>query len=374
MKKNKRFIPIAFPEISGNEKSYLLNCLKSSWISSKGEYIDRFEEDFARFIGSKYAVSSSNGTTALHLALVAAGIGPGDEVILPDLTFVATANTVKYTGAEPVLVDVNKKSWQINTRLIEGKINKKTKVLLPVHLYGIPSDMKKIMEIAKKYKLTVIEDAAEAHGAKVMMGDVSFKMAGSIGLMGCFSFYANKIITTGEGGMVVTDDRKKADLMKMLRDHGQDPGRHYYHPLIGFNYRMTNLQAALGTAQLERIQKLLNFKSRIAALYTNMLSKVAGIYFPEIPAGTEAVCWLYSVIVDKPYPLSRDVLIKKLKNRGIETRPFFYPMHRLPAYISEESFPAADYLFHHGINLPSGYNLTEGDIKYICAVIKSFSK
>ncbi|OGG00995.1 aminotransferase DegT [Candidatus Gottesmanbacteria bacterium RBG_16_38_7b] len=365
----KKFIPIAYPDLTGNENIYLNRVLKSSWISSQGEYLIKFEQKFAEFIGCRYAVTTSNGTTALHLALTALGIGKGDEVIVPDLTFIASVNAITYCGARPVLCDVNRQSWQLDPKEIIKRINSRTKAIMAVHLYGIPANLDQIMDIANKYNLQVIEDAAEAHGALVKIKSL-WKKVGSVGHVGCFSFYGNKIITTGEGGMVTTDAKQLAMRMRVLRDHGQKPGRRYYHPFIGFNYRLTNLQAAIGLAQLEKIHSFLKFKSRLASLYNRYLENTPGIIIPKTDYEAKPVCWLYSVIIDDPYPLTRDEVMEKLKNKGIETRPFFFPVNLLPPYKSSQKFPNSNYLFQHGLNLPSGYNLTPGEITFICQQIR----
>lgn len=361
-------VPVAEPDLSGNEKKYINECIDSGWISSKGDFINQFEEEFARFIGAKYAVTTSNGTTALHLALHALGIGSGDEVIIPDLTFIATANTVLYTGARPILTEVEKDTGNIDADKIEEKITKRTKALLIVHLYGHPSDMQKILTISNRHKLLVIEDAAEAHGAQAYG-----KRVGGIGDAGCFSFYGNKIITTGEGGMVVSNNKKLTDKMKMLRDHGQDPRRRYYHPVVGFNYRMTNMQAAIGLAQLERIKSFIDKKRMIATSYNSYLSDIKGIQIPVEKSWAKHVYWMYSILVDKPYPKNRDELIEILRTEKIETRPFFYPLHTLPPYLINGNFPNASYLSAHGINLPSSTKLTISDIKRITHCIIRYS-
>lgn len=368
MKTTKSIIPIAVPSLSGNEKKYVNQALSSTWISSQGEYINKFETLFAKFIQSRYAVSTSNGTSALHLALSALGIGKGDEVIVPDLTFIATINAVTYCGGKPVLADVDKFSLCISPSEIEKLITKKTKAIIPVHLYGNPADMEKILRIAAYNKLFVIEDAAEAHGARVKLDNI-WKKVGSLGNLGCFSFFGNKIITTGEGGMVTTDDKKLAEKMKILRDHGQDPDKHYFHPYVGFNYRMTNLQAAIGLAQLERIDALLRFKMNLSSLYKRFLKDIPGITFPELNYEADPVCWLFTMLVDKPFKLNRKELIDKLKKKGVDSRPFFVPLHEQPNYVSKRDFNNAEYLSLHGLNLPSGYNLKENDIKYICGII-----
>jgi perosamine synthetase len=371
MEKNY-FIPVAKPDLGGNERKYLNKCISSSWISSKGEFIDKFEAGFAKFIKTRYAVSTSNGTTALHLALVALGIGEKDEVIVPDLTFIASANAVSYTGAKAVLVDVERKTWNIDPKKIQQKISSKTKAIMIVHLYGHPANMDQIIPIAKKNNLIIIEDAAEAHGAEVKMKQWS--KVGSIGEVGCFSFYGNKIITTGEGGMVVTNNRELADKMRMLRDHGQKPDRRYYHEVIGFNYRMTNLQAAIGLAQLERIDKFIKLKRLIAQFYNKHLKNIPGIILPPQEGWARSVFWMYSILIDKPYPYTRDQLIYILQKKNIESRPFFYPLHSLPPYKIKDDFKNSDYLSQHGLNLPSSVTLTKKDIQRIAYIIQSLKK
>jgi len=358
-----KFIPVAEPDLRGNERKYVMDCVDSTWISSLGKYITEFEERFSSYCSSGYGVSVCNGTVALQLALVALGVGKGDEVIVPDLTFIATANAVAYTGAKPVFVDVDKKTWNMDAGKIKEKITEKTKAIIPVHLYGHPCDMDPILELAKKHNLFVVEDAAEAHGA-----EYKGKKVGSLGDVGCFSFYGNKILTTGEGGMCITNDEKLAERMRFLKDHGMTRP-HYFHPEVGFNFRMTNIQAAIGLAQLERIEDIIAAKIKHAKLYKELLSSVQGITFqPEEPYA-KSVFWLHSILVEENFRCSRDDLMKELKEANIDSRPFFIPMHELPPYRSE-GFPIASELSIKGINLPSSTLLTEEDIKRVCSVIK----
>ena len=370
--KNNKFLPLAIPDLSGNEEKYLNSCLKSSWISSKGIFIDRFEKKFAEFTDTKYAISTSNGTTALHLVLSALGCGPGDEVIVPDLTFVATANAVTYTGAKPVLADVERDSWSINIGEIRRKITGRTRGIIAVHLYGNPADMAELLAIAGEYNLWVIEDAAEAHGAGIKIAG-RWQKVGSIGIAGIFSFYGNKIITCGEGGMVTTDNRDLAEKMKILRDHGQDPGKRYYHPVVGYNYRLTNMQAAIGLAQLERINHFLKAKEKIAARYRQKLKRVAGLKFQEQNPGKKSVCWLFSMTVEAPYKLTRDRLMDVLVKNGIECRPFFHPLHTMPPYHEKKAYKEAEFLAGHGINLPSFVTITDSQIERVTEIIKHYA-
>lgn len=356
-------IPIAKPYLNGNELKYVTECIATNWISSQGRFINKFEEEFARYIGVRYAVATSNGTTALHLALVALGIKAGDEVIVPSLTFIATANAVSYTGAKPVFVDSEMDTWNLDPEKIESKINDKTKCIIPVHLYGQPAKMDKIMDIAKRSNLFVIEDAAEAHGA-----EYNNKKVGSIGHIGIFSFYGNKIITTGEGGMIVTDDDDIYQKLKILRDHGMDPGKKYWHNYIGYNYRMTNLQAAVGCAQLERIEDILKKKRDIAGMYNKYLSASKGIVMPPENNWSKNVYWMYSVVLKNQNDRKnlRDTIIDKLALSNIECRPFFYPVNELPPYYSDDRHEIASYLSGNGINLPSYAGIDENKIRQIC--------
>ncbi|MDD5472786.1 MAG: DegT/DnrJ/EryC1/StrS family aminotransferase [Candidatus Methanoperedens sp.] len=358
-------IPVAEPCIGKKEREYVLDCIESGWVSSSGKYILKFEKGFSEYCDTKYGISCSNGTTALHLALLALGIGKGDEVIVPTLTFIATANAVTYTGARPVFVDSDSITWNIDPRKIEEKITTKTKAIIPVHLYGNPCNMDEIMDIAGKYGLYVIEDAAEAHGAKY-----KGRMVGSIGNMGCFSFYGNKIITTGEGGMITTNEEESADKIAMLRDHAMSKDRKYWHDFIGYNYRMTNLQAALGLAQLENIDNIIEIKRKNARIYSFLLRDVKGITFPREESRDKNVYWMYSVLIEDDYGITRDALMKKLSTEGIDSRPFFYPIHIMPPYRDVGDFPVAEVLSKKGINLPSSAKLNRTEIEKICKVIQ----
>jgi len=357
-----KFIPVAEPDLRGNEKKYVADCIDSTWISSLGKYISEFEEKFSGYCGSAYGVSVFNGTVALQLALAALNIGKGDEVIVPDFTFVATANAVTYLGATPVFVDADKKTWNMDVEKIKEKITDKTKAIIPVHLYGHPCDMDPILELAKQHNLYVIEDAAEAHGA-----EYKGKKVGSLGTIGCFSFYGNKILTTGEGGMCITNDEKLAERMRFLKDHGMTRP-YYYHPEVGFNFRMTNIQAAIGVAQLERIDDIIAAKIKSAKLYKELLSSTKGISFQPDEDYAKTVYWLHSIIVEDDFRCNRDALMKELKESDIDSRPFFIPMHELPPY-KADGFPIASEISRKGINLPSSTLLAEEDIKRICNVI-----
>jgi perosamine synthetase len=367
-------IPVCSPSIGEKEVQRVVECLKSTWISGISKYVEEFEEAFAKYCNCKYGVATNSGTTALHLALATLNIKPGDEVIIPTFTMIATANAVTYTGAKPVLVDADENTWNLDTSKIEDKINEHTKAIIVVHTYGHPADMDPIIELAEKYNLYVIEDAAEAHGA-----EYKGKRVGSIGDIGCFSFYANKIITTGEGGMVVTNNEELAEKARWLRAHAFGRyGKHFYHEALGFGYRMSGLQAALGLAQLERIDEFVLIRRNNAKLYNSLLSELGEkITLPPEAPWAKNVYWMYSILIEDNFGMSRDELMKRLESEGIETRTFFYPIHVQPIYAKqyqEESFPVADELSRKGINLPSGNNLTADEIEYVCQCIKKYAK
>jgi len=367
-------IPVCEPLLGEKEIEYVLDCLKTNWISSKGKYVDIFEEKFARYCGCNYGICTTSGTTALHLALVSAGIKPGDEVILPTFTMIATAFAIIYIGAKPVLVDAEPETYNMDVTQIEGKITPKTKAIMPVHIYGHPCDMDPIMEVAQKNDLWVIEDAAEAHGA-----EYQGRKTGGIGHIGCFSFYANKIITTGEGGMVVTSDEKIAQKARSLKDLAHSPDKRYLHTDIAFNYRMTNIQAAIGLAQFERIDELAAKRRKNARLYNDLLKSIAGITIPVEKEWAKNVYWMYSILVTDEFGITRDELMDKLMEKGIDTRAFFLPMHQQPALnniglFAGERYPVAEDLSRKGMYLPSSTGLSEDEIRHICRVIKEVKK
>jgi perosamine synthetase len=363
-------IPVCEPKLGEKELQYVIDCIKSGWISSKGQNITKFEEGFSRYCGAKFGVSTTSGTTALHLALASLGIKTGDQVVIPSFTMIATANAVTYVGAMPVLVDSELDTWNIDVSKIEGKITKKTKAIIVVHTYGHPVDMAPILEIAEKKSLYVIEDAAEAHGAEYMG-----KKVGALGDVGCFSFYANKIITTGEGGMLVTNNEELAERARLLRDQAYEEKRRFLHRFVGFNYRMTNLQAAIGLAQLEKIDDFVNLRRSNAHYYNSLLEDVDGLVLPPEAKWAKNVYWMYSVLIKPEFGIKRDKLMTiLLKKYGVETRPFFYPIHLQPAYsdlFKGETYPVADELSERGINLPSGNTLSKEQIEYIVDAIIS---
>ncbi len=369
-------IPVNQPLIAKNALKYVSDCIKTGWISSAGTYITRFEEAFAKFVGIKHAITTTNGTTALHLALATLGIGPGDEVILPDHTMFACAAAVIYTGAKPIVVDVERGTGNIDTSQIEKKFTKRTKAIMPVHIYGHPADMDPIVKLSKKYKLAIVEDAAEAHGA-LYKG----KMVGSFGTINAFSFYANKIVTTGEGGMVVTNDDKLAQKARMLKDLAHSPKRRFLHEEIGFNYRLTNLQAALGLAQLEEVNRFIQKKQWMAKLYNELLADIEGITLPAEKPWIRNVYWMYAMLIEDSFGITRDELQKRLKDADIDTRTFFIPLHRQPALIKpghytgrEKDYPIADEISQRGMYLPSGLAITKKEIEMICYTIHEIAR
>lgn len=363
-------IPVNEPAISKNALKYVTDCIKTGWVSSSGKYIKDFEEKFAKFLGVKHAITTTNGTTALHLAFLVLGIKKGDEVILPSHTMMSSAAAIVYTGATPVLVDVERDSWNMDVSQIEKKINKRTKAIMPVHIYGHSVDMDPIIALAKKYHLYIIEDAAESTGA-----EYKGRLTGTLGDIGCFSFYANKIITTGEGGMMVTNNDKIANHARLLKDMAHSPQKRFLHKEIGFNFRMTNLQAALGVAQLEEVKKYIQKKRWMAALYNKGLSKIKGLTLPMEHSWAKNVYWMYGILVENNFGISRDEFMQKLSEKGIDTRTFFIPMHRQPALkelglFKGEKYPVSDEIGNRGLYLPSGLALTEKQIRIVCKTIK----
>ena len=359
-----RNIPVCAPVVGEREVELLTECIRSSWISSLGPFVRSFEERFAQFCGAGFGVTTNSGTTALHLALAALGIGKGDEVIVPTFTMIASANAVEYTGATAVLVDADPVTWNMDTSSLKEKISARTKAIMPVHIYGHPTDMDPLIELAERHGLSVVEDAAEAHGAKY-----KGRKVGSIGNVGSFSFYSNKIITTGEGGMNVTDNEELAEKMRWLRAHAFGRGgKHFWHEALGFGYRMTSLQAAVGLAQMERIDEMIRSRREHAHMYNELLARISDshITLPPEEHWATNVYWMYSILVRDR--LKRDKLMEWLSRKGIETRTFFFPIHRQPYYASRyegEHYRVADDLSERGINLPSGSGLTEEEISYI---------
>jgi perosamine synthetase len=350
--------PVYQPSLKGNEKKYVVDCLESTWISSKGKYIGLFEEKFAGFTGIPHTTTVCNGTVALHLALLALDIKPGDEIITPTLTYIATANAIRYVGAIPVFVDSLKDTWQMDPRDVKRKITKKTKAVIAVHLYGHPCDMDTLLHICREKNLFLVEDCAEAIGSKY-----KDKHTGSFGDISTFSFFGNKTITTGEGGMVVSPHFELIEKVRHLKNQGVSP-KPYWHDVIGYNYRMTNVTAAIGLAQLERINEILIAKIKIAERYAKIFEGT-GIEFHKPHPDVFHSYWMVSVLI--PDGTRRDTIRDMMLLHGVDTRPVFYPVHQMPMYESPKPahFPVAGDLAARGITLPSYPELNPKDILYI---------
>jgi perosamine synthetase len=375
-----RRIPIGAPCFNGNEKSYLMECIDSAKISATGRFVDEFERQFAQYCDAKYAFTCSSGTAALHLAMMAHDIKAGDEIIVPSLTYIAAANAVTYCGAKPVFIDSEKDTWNLDPALIERAITPRTKAIIPVHLYGHPCEMDPILEIAGRHNLMVIEDAGEAFGA-MYRG----KRVGSFGQTSTFSFYGNSIITSGEGGVVVTNDDAVAAKVRLLRGQGVDKERKYWFDTISYNYRMSNLQAAVALAQLEQIEWHVEQRRRVAALYNKHLASLEDELMTQVEKPwVRHAYWMYSVLMRKRSGEKRDQLMQKLAESGVETRPVFYPLHTLPPYetlhketvtannglASDMHLPFTSFIAARGINLPTYATLGEQDIEYIVLKLK----
>ncbi|WP_299250023.1 DegT/DnrJ/EryC1/StrS aminotransferase family protein [uncultured Cytophaga sp.] len=356
--------PVYQPSLQGNEKIYVLDCLDSTWISSKGKYINQFEEQFAQKIGSKHAATVSNGTVALHVALVALGIGPNDEVIVPTFTYIASVNAIAYTGAKPVFVDSEMDSWQMNAQDIISKITSKTKAIMAVHLYGSSCDMDAIVKIAKEHSLLLIEDCAESFGTYYKNIHT-----GNFGDIATFSFFGNKTITTGEGGMVTTNNAALHEKVMHYKGQGLAKNREYWHDVVGFNYRMTNICAAIGVAQLEQADVFISKKIQIANWYKKYIQST-DVHFQEEKEYIKNSYWMCSIAVNTEE--IRDALRKHLADMGIETRPFFHPAHVMPIYKEDTIYPVSEHLSKVGINIPSYPQLLESDIEYISTCINSY--
>lgn len=338
----------------------------STWISSTGKYVTQFEQEFSDYCGVPYGVATSNGTTALHLALTALGIGVGDEVIVPDITFAATINAVLYTGATPVIVDIEEDGWCIDPDEIEKAVTPKTKAIIPVHIYGQPCNMGRIMDIAKAHNLYVVEDCAEAHGAMY-----KGKKVGSFGDVGCFSFFGNKVITTGEGGMCITHDEELEKKMKLYRDHGMSKERRYYHEVVGFNYRMTNLQAAIGVAQLENIEETLKWREELENSYRERLKDIEGIKLQrnDLP-DRKKIAWLVTAYTQNEE--MRNACMNAMVEADIDARPFFIPLSEMEIYKKYVfSNRVSTEISKRGFNLPTSYVVGEKEIDRVVGALKT---
>jgi perosamine synthetase len=359
------FIPVAEPSLGEREVELVTDAVRSGWVSSIGEYVTAFEAELASRCGVADAVATSNGTTALHLALAVAGIGPGDEVIVPSLTFVATAAAVKYLGASPVLAESDAAHWCLDPEDVARRITPRTRAIVAVDLYGHPADMNALGELAATHNLVVVEDAAEALGA-VYRG----RPAGGLGLLGVLSFYGNKLITTGEGGAVLVDDPALADRARLLRDHAMDPNRRYWHGEIGFNYRITNMQAALGVAQLERLDEFLQRKREIAAVYRAGLQDVPGVTLQEEADWATSSWWMTTLRIDPAHGVDREEVAARLRVDGVDSRPAFVPLHLLPHLRQEGALPVAEAVGSEGLSLPSSTSLTDSELAWVIGSVR----
>jgi perosamine synthetase len=365
-------ISVCEPVFDGNEAQYVADCMATGWVSSVGKYVNQFEDMFSAYCGVPYGVACSSGTTALHLAMVALGIGAGDEVIIPDFTLIVSANTVIQTGATPVLVDVDALTWCIDPTLIEAKITPRTKAIMAVHMYGHPCDMVAINEIAQRHNLYVIEDCAEAHGS-----EVNGQRVGSWGDVGCFSFYGNKTLTTGEGGMVVCKDAALADKMRLLRSQGFREPR-FVHDVVAFNYRLTNVQAAIGVAQVERADAKIAQKRWIAESYNELLRGELDLITPFEANWAKSTYWMYGILLGDGFGIGKDALMQQLKLRGVDTRSFFCSMHLQPVFQNGAQpntpdvsgvYPVSADLWKRGLYLPSGLGLTRPQIEEVAKTL-----
>ena len=365
------FIPVNTPLISGNEKKYLNQCIDSGWISSEGPFVKQLEDQFAKYVLNKHGIAVCNGSAALDVAVTALDIGKGDEVIMPAFTIISCAASVVRAGAKPVLVDCDPLTWCMDINQIEEKITSKTKAIMAVHIYGLPVDMDPLIKLAKKYNLKIIEDAAEAHGL-----NYKGKHCGSFGDIAIFSFYPNKHITTGEGGMVVTNDDKTADKCRSLRNLCFQEKKRFVHEELGWNFRMSNLQAALGVAQLERINEFIEKKHHMGKLYTRLLSDIKQIELP-LPKTDYAhnIYWVYGIVLKDNVDFDAEYAMSALKEKGIGSRPFFYPMHKQPVFrkiglFNNEHYPIAERLSKRGFYIPSGLSLTEEEIHIVAKNVR----
>ena len=363
-------IPVNEPLIGREELEYVTDCLKTGWISSAGKYIEQFENKWAEYCGKKYGIAVSNGTVALEAAVKCFDFEPGSEIIMPSFTIISCASAIVYNKCVPVLVDCDPETWTMNVSHIEAKITKKTKAIMPVHIYGHPCDMDPIIELAEKYNLKIIEDAAEAHGA-----EYKGKKCGSFGDISCFSFYANKIITTGEGGMILTNSKQYAEKARSIRNLCFKKDRRFYHTELGSNFRLTNIQAAIGVAQIERIEELIEKKRWIGKMYNAKLKDVKGLQLPIEKSWAKNVYWMYGIVLDEKTGYDAVTFAKALKEKAVDTRPFFLGMHEQPVFhrvglFNDEHYPVAENIAKQGLYLPSGLTLVEERIEIICDNIK----
>ncbi len=374
-------VPVYEPSLLGNELAYLRDCINSNWISSGGDFVQRFEHDWAAYCSRRHAIAVTNGTAALQVAVDALELGPGDEVVMPSFTMISCALAVLRAGATPVLVDCDPETYTIDATEVSKAITPRTRAIMPVHMFGHPVDMDALCDLAHQYGLDIIEDAAQAHGSEYLSQRTTHtkpQKCGSFGAVSIFSFYANKVVTTGEGGMVLTDRNHLADRSRHLRDLYFGSPR-YNHERMGYNYRLTNLQAAVGVAQIERIDDVLDRKRRVGELYNQLLNDVPGIKLPTKRSWAKPNYWMYTLLLTDDLRLNASAFAAHLKNKGVETRPFFIGMHEQPAFRSKRlfeglKFPVTENLSRRGVCLPSGPYLTEAQIETVAHAVKSIAR
>ena len=371
-------IPVNEPLLNEQDLAYVAECVRTGWVSSAGRFIDEFEQRWAAYCGRRFGVTVSNGTAALQLAIACLGLRPGDEVIIPTFTIISCALAVIYNDGVPVLVDSEPRTWCMDVSQIEKKLTPRTRAIMPVHIYGHPVDMDPILDLADRHGLAVIEDAAEVHGAEYLSrrdtSHPTWRRCGSFGTLSCFSFYANKLVTTGEGGMVLTDDPELAEKARSLRNLCFKAERRFYHESLGFNFRLTNLQAALGLAQLERIDEIVARKRWMGQEYTRRLQGIKGLQLPAEESWARSVFWMYGVVLSKEIPMDAREFAQKLREHGVDTRPFFLGMHEQPVFHQRglfvgNEYPVANWLADRGLYLPSGLALTENQVEEVCNAV-----
>lgn len=363
-------IPVNEPLLDGKEGEYVAECIRTGWISSAGEFIKKFEESWAAYCGMKHGIAVSNGTTALQVAVGCLDLEPGDEIIMPTFTIISCAMAIVTQGGVPVLVDSDPRTWCMDVGQVEAKITPRTRAIMPVHIYGHPVDMDPLLELADRHGLVIIEDAAEVHGA-----EYKGRRCGGLGDISTFSFYANKIITTGEGGMVLTDDDDTAEQARRLRNLSFLPERRFFHKQLGYNFRLTNMQAAVGLAQIERIESLVERKRRMGAAYNEQLGDVDVLQLPVEEPWAKNVYWMYGLVLDESTGMDAVAFARQLADRGVMTRPFFLGMHEQPVFhemglFEGESYPVAERMARQGLYLPSGMALTMEQIDTVCRAVR----
>jgi perosamine synthetase len=372
-------IPVNEPLLGEREMEYVSECLRTGWISSAGRFIEEFEAQWATYCGMQFGIAVSNGTTALQVAVACLDLEPGAEVIMPSFTIISCALAVVYNGGIPVLVDSDPRTWCMDVAQIEAKITSKTRAIMPIHIYGHPVDMDPLWDLARTYNLAIIEDAAEVHGAEYLSGrdghSPTWRRCGGLGDLSVFSFYANKLITTGEGGMVLTNNQEHANKARSLRNLCFRLEQRFYHTELGHNFRLTNLQAALGLAQLERLDAIIAKKRWIGRGYTENLKSVPGLQLPVEEPWARQVYWMYGIVLDEATGLNAAEFAQRLKDLGVDTRPFFLGMHEQPVFhkrgwFKRERYPVAERLSRQGLYLPSGLTLTQEQMDTVCRAVK----